>query len=329
MDNIFEQPINVFCLVVRCGLGLIVHTIHTSLDNLAMAEVQIAIHSVGICGSDVHFWTDGSIGPFLVKSPMVLGHEASGTVCQLGEGVTHLNIGDRVAIEPGIPCRQCAACKGGKYNLCPHVKFCATPPVDGSLCRYYVHPADLCFKLPDNVSYEEGALLEPLSVAVHACRRSGVTIGSNVLVCGAGPIGLVCLLAAKAMGAAKVVITDIDAKRLECARQMAAVTENATIADNCACPATQPGGVLMIVGCGRQMATIPLLDAALKEVDIRGNLRYCNDYPTALAMVASGQVNVKPLVTHRYSLEQTLEAFEFAKKGEGIKVMIHCDKTKA
>ncbi|KAI8507893.1 hypothetical protein Bbelb_141330, partial [Branchiostoma belcheri] len=148
------------------------------------------------------------------------------------------------------------------------------------------------------------------------------------------PIGLVCLLAAKAMGAAKVVIT-------------AAVTENATIADNCACPATQPGGVLMIVGCGRQMATIPLLDAALKEVDIRGNLRYCNDataevmelqpthstrrdnYPTALAMIASGQVNVKPLVTHRYSLEQTLEAFEFAKKGEGIKVMIHCDKTKA
>ncbi|XP_078703550.1 sorbitol dehydrogenase-like [Branchiostoma floridae x Branchiostoma belcheri] len=322
-------------------------------------EVQIAIHSVGICGSDVHFWTDGSIGPFLVKSPMVLGHEASGTVCQLGEGVTHLNIGDRVAIEPGIPCRQCVACKGGKYNLCPDVKFCATPPVDGSLCRYYVHPADLCFKLPDNVSYEEGALLEPLSVAVHACRRSGVTIGSNVLVCGAGPIGLVCLLAAKAMGAAKVVITDIDAKRLECARQMGAdVTVDVTSRDGRAVAdqvvqelgcqpdvtiecsgaepsihagiyATQPGGVLMIVGCGRQLATIPLLDAALKEVDIRGNLRYCNDYPTALAMVASGQVNVKPLVTHRYSLEQTLEAFEFAKKGEGIKVMIHCDKTKA
>ncbi|CAH1252768.1 SORD [Branchiostoma lanceolatum] len=322
-------------------------------------EVQIAMHSVGICGSDVHFWTDGAIGPFVVKAPMVLGHEASGTVSELGEGVTHLKVGDRVAIEPGVPCRYCSACKGGRYNLCPDVKFCATPPVDGSLCRYYVHPADLCFKLPDNVSYEEGALLEPLSVGVHACRRSEVTIGSKVFICGAGPIGLVCLQVAKAMGAAQVVITDIEAKRLEFARQMGAdVTVHVTSRDgqevadqvvqrlgcspdvtiecsgaessiHAGIYATQPGGVLMIVGLGRRLATIPLLDAALKEVDIRGNLRYANDYPTALAMIASGQVNVKPLVSHRYSLEQTLEAFEFAKKGEGIKVMIHCDKNKA
>ncbi|XP_035698613.1 sorbitol dehydrogenase-like [Branchiostoma floridae] len=318
------------------------------------------MHSVGICGSDVHFWTEGVVGPFVVKAPMVLGHEGSGTVSELGEGVTHLKVGDRVAMEPGVPCRYCTACKGGRYNLCKDVKFCATPPTDGSLCRYYVHAADLCFKLPDNVSYEEGALLEPLSVAVHACRRSEVTIGSKVLICGAGPIGLVCLQVAKAMGAAQVVITDIDAKRLEFARhQMGAdVTVLVTSRDgrevadqvvqvlgcnpdvtiecsgaetsiHAGIYATEPGGVLMIVGLGRPMATIPLLDAALKEVDIRGNLRYANDYPTALAMIASGQVNVKPLVSHRYSLEQALEAFEFAKKGEGIKVMIHCDKTKA
>ncbi|XP_078589195.1 sorbitol dehydrogenase-like [Branchiostoma floridae x Branchiostoma japonicum] len=318
------------------------------------------MHSVGICGSDVHFWTEGVVGPFVVKAPMVMGHEASGTVSELGEGVTHLKVGDRVAMEPGVPCRYCTACKGGRYNLCKDVKFCATPPTDGSLCRYYVHAADLCFKLPDHVSYEEGALLEPLSVAVHACRRSEVTIGSKVLICGAGPIGLVCLQVAKAMGAAQVVITDIDAKRLEFARhQMGGdVTVHVTSRDgrevadqvvqvlgcnpdvtiecsgaetsiHAGIYATEPGGVLMIVGLGRPMATIPLLDAALKEVDIRGNLRYANDYPTALAMIASGQVNVKPLVSHRYSLEQALEAFEFAKKGEGIKVMIHCDKTKA
>eukprot|EP00058_Branchiostoma_floridae_P020933 XP_002606423.1 hypothetical protein BRAFLDRAFT_67675 [Branchiostoma floridae] len=230
----------------------------------------------------------------------------------------------------------------------------------------------MCSRLPDHVSYEEGALLEPLSVGVHACRRSGVTVGSKVLICGAGPIGLVCLQVAKAMGAAQVVITDIDSQRLEFARQMGAeVTVHVTSRDgrevadhvvqvlgcnpdvtiecsgaetsiHAGIYATEPGGVLMIVGLGRPMATIPLLDAALKEVDIRGNLRYANEYllkihvfpytysyPTALAMIASGQVNVKPLVSHRYSLEQTLEAFEFAKKGEGIKVMIHCDKTKA
>eukprot|EP00058_Branchiostoma_floridae_P020932 XP_002606422.1 hypothetical protein BRAFLDRAFT_57288 [Branchiostoma floridae] len=278
------------------------------------------MHSVGICGSDVHFWTEGVVGPFVVKAPMVLGHEGSGTVSELGEGVTHLKVGDRVAMEPGVPCRYCTACKGGR--------------------------------LPDHVSYEEGALLEPLSVGVHACRRSGVTVGSKVLICGAGPIGLVCLQVAKAMGAEQVVITgnykqmgadvtvhvtsrdgrevaDQVVQVLGCNPDVTIECSGAETSIHAGIYATEPGGVLMIVGLGRPMATIPLLDAALKEVDIRGNLRYANDYPTALAMIASGQVNVKPLVSHRYSLEQALEAFEFAKKGEGIKVMIHCDKTKA
>lgn len=181
---------------------------------------------VGICGSDVHYWVNGRIGDFVVTKPMVLGHEAAGVVQEVGKGVTHLKagcisyafcknliliflfiLGDRVAIEPGVPCRTCDYCKGGRYNLCLEMAFCATPPFDGNLARFYTHAADFCYKLPDHMTMEEGALLEPLSVAVHACRRAGVTIGQKILICGAGPIGLVCLLTAKAMGASTVIIT--------------------------------------------------------------------------------------------------------------------------
>jgi L-iditol 2-dehydrogenase len=133
----------------------------------------------------------------------------------VGTGVTNFKPNDRVAIEPGVPCRRCSYCKDGRYNLCPDMSFCATPPVDGNLCRYYAHDADFCYKLPDNMSMEEGALMEPLAVAVHACQRAGVSIGKSVLVCGAGPIGLVNLLTAKAMGASRVVVTDIDEGRLK------------------------------------------------------------------------------------------------------------------
>lgn len=146
--------------------------------------------SVGICGSDVHYLVKGRIGDFIVKKPMIIGHESSGVVCKLGASVKHLKVGDRVAIEPGVPCRYCDQCKRGSYNLCPDMVFCATPPVDGNLTKYYAHAADFCFKLPDHVSMEEGALLEPLSVGIHACRRANVGLGTTCLITGAGPIGL-------------------------------------------------------------------------------------------------------------------------------------------
>ncbi|XP_049327005.1 sorbitol dehydrogenase isoform X2 [Astyanax mexicanus] len=149
-------------------------------------EVLLQMHSVGICGSDVHYWQNGRIGDFVVKKPMVLGHEAAGRVFKVGPGVTHLKPGDRVAIEPGAPRDMDEFCKSGRYNLSPTIFFCATPPDDGNLSRYYIHNANFCYKLPDNVSYEEGALIEPLSVGIHACRRAGVTLGSSVLVCKAG-----------------------------------------------------------------------------------------------------------------------------------------------
>merc|ERR1712062_311878 len=185
-------------------------------------QVLLKMDSVGICGSDVHYWTHGAIGDFIVKAPMVLGHEAAGVVAKLGSNVTNLKVGDRVAIEPGVPCGGCSYSKSGAYNLCINMKFCATPPVHGNLARYYAHSANFCFKLPDNVSLEEGALMEPLAVGVHACQRAGVALGKTVLICGAGPIGLVNLLTARAMGASEVIVTDISENRLEMAKKMGA-----------------------------------------------------------------------------------------------------------
>uniref|UniRef100_A0A8B9J4C6 Sorbitol dehydrogenase n=1 Tax=Astyanax mexicanus TaxID=7994 RepID=A0A8B9J4C6_ASTMX len=321
------------------------------------AEVLLQMHSVGICGSDVHFWQNGRIGDYVVKKPMVLGHEAAGRVFKVGPGVTHLKPGDRVAIEPGAPRDMDEFFKSGRYNLSPTIFFCATPPDDGNLSRYYIHNANFCYKLPDNMSYEEGALIEPLSVGIHACRRAGVTLGSSVLVCGAGPIGLVTLLAAKAMGASQVIISDLSADRLAKAKELGAdfllpvkredtaqemakrvegilggmphISIECTGAESCiqtAIYATRSGGVVVLVGLGAEMATVPILNAAVREVDIRGVFRYCNTWPVAIAMLASKRVNVMPLVTHRFPLEQAVQAFETSRQGLGVKVMLKCDK---
>ncbi|KAG0708270.1 Sorbitol dehydrogenase [Chionoecetes opilio] len=310
-------------------------------------EVLLRMGCVGICGSDVSYLTKGFIGDFVVKAPMVLGHEGSGVVAKCGRNVKNLKQGDRVAIEPGVPCRMCEFCKSGRYNLCPDVYFCATPPDDGNLCRYYTHAADFCFKLPDNVTLEEGAILEPLSVGVHACRRAGVTVGSKVLICGAGPIGLVSLLSAKAMGASQVCITDIAENRLKFAKTMGAdhtilvkdgtpkalaqkikevMGDMPNITVECSgaessiqlgMHATKSGGVMVLVGLGPSEVKIPIVTAATREVDILGIFRYVNCYPLALDMIASGKINVKPLITHRYKLEESVKAFETARTGAG------------
>jgi len=320
-------------------------------------EVLLRMAAVGICGSDVHYLVNGRIGDFIVKAPMIIGHEAAGTVEKCGKKVKHLKPGDRVAIEPGVPCKNCEFCKQGKYNLCADVIFCATPPCHGNLRRYYTHDADFCFKLPDHVSMEEGALLEPLSVGVQACRRAGVTLGSVVLICGAGPIGLVNLLVAKSMGASHVIVSDLAENRLEMAKELGAdfvlKIEPSTSGEDLAkivqetlgkmpdisieCSgaessiklailATKSGGCVVLVGLGPPEVKIPVVNAAVREVDIRGVFRYANCYPAALALVASGKLDVKKLITHRYKLEETLKAFETARTGAGgaIKVMISC-----
>ncbi|XP_042899721.1 sorbitol dehydrogenase isoform X1 [Parasteatoda tepidariorum] len=321
-------------------------------------EVLLEMQSVGICGSDVHYWKNGRIGDFIVKEPMIVGHESSGKVVKIGKNVHHLREGDRVAIEPGVPCGKCEFCKKGSYNICPDIKFCATPPYDGSLCRYYCHDADYCFKLPDNVSYDEGAMIEPLSVAVYGCKRSGVTAGKSVLICGAGPIGLLNILTCKAMGVSKICVTDILENRLSNAQALGA--KNTVCVKNMEIEAvmkevisrlggqpditlecsgaepsvklgmkvTKPGGVLMLIGLGAPEIKIPIIEATIREVDIRGIFRYVNCYPIALELVSSGAINLKPLITHHFTLEESIKAFETAHTGAGgaIKVMIHCGK---
>lgn len=320
-------------------------------------EVLLRMSQVGICGSDVSYLTKGAIGDFVVKAPMVLGHEAAGIIHKVGSEVKHLKVGDRVAIEPGVPCRMCNYCKEGRYNLCPDIFFCATPPDHGNLCQFYTHAADFCYKLPEHMTLEEGALLEPLSVGVHACRRAGVTLGSTVLICGAGPIGLVCLLTAKAMGATKICITDIADNRLNLAKKLGAdhtqlidskdtkqmaqrisemmegmpdITIECSGAESSiqlGIFATKSGGMMVLVGLGPAEVKIPIVNAAVREVDIRGIFRYANCYPLALEMIASGKVDVKPLITHRFKLQESLQAFETSRTGAGgaIKVMISCD----
>ncbi|XP_063305236.1 sorbitol dehydrogenase [Pelobates fuscus] len=344
------------------NLSVVVHGIgDLRLENRPVPipgpnEVLLKMHSVGICGSDVHYWQHGRIGDFIVKNPMVLGHEASGRVVKVGSSVTHLKPGDRVAIEPGVPRETDEFCKTGRYNLSPTIFFCATPPDDGNLCRYYTHHANFCYKLPDNVTFEEGALIEPLSVGIHACRRAGVTLGSKVFICGAGPIGLVSLLVAKMMGASQVVISDLSSTRLEKAREVGAdfalhvtnetpqeiaqkvetllgcmpeITIECTGAETCiqtGIYATRSGGTLILVGLGPAMVNVPIVNAAVREVDIRGIFRYCNTWPMAISMLSSKRVNVAPLVTHRFPLEKALEAFETTKQGLGVKVMLKCDE---
>jgi len=314
-------------------------------------EALIAMKSVGICGSDVHYWVEGKIGNFVVHEPMVVGHESAGLVVEVGSEVKHLKAGDRVTLEPGVPCKSCHYCKTGRYNLCPDVKFMATPPYDGSIANFIVHDASFCYKLEDHVSYEEGAMCEPLSVGIHACARANVQIGHRVLIMGAGPIGLVSLLAARASGATKVTLVDLKQDRLDLAKSLGAdgailATANlaeelekqnlgpidVTIECSGAQPAiraglnaTRPGGVVVIVGMGSKDVTLPLVEAAAREVDIRGVFRYANTYPKALSLITSGKIDVKPLITHRFSMQDVVKAFQVSKdmSDGAIKVMIN------
>ncbi len=315
-------------------------------------DVLVQIKSVGICGSDVHYWRTGAIGDFVVEAPMILGHEVAGVVAEVGANVTSLGVGDRVALEPGVPCRRCEACKTGRYNLCPDVQFFATPPVDGAMSDYAVSPADFAYKIPDSLSLEAAALIEPLSVGIHACRRGDLKAGQSVLITGAGPIGLTSLAAAKASGATEIFISDVRPHRLEVAKKMGAthtfdarddaeaVISEATngrgvdLAIECAgaeaafvscLKAAKSGGTIVVVGLGDDSTySVPMVELAVKELDVKGIFRYVYTYPAAINLLTSGAVDVEAMITHHFPLSDMLTGFEYAAEGTdgAVKVMI-------
>ena len=318
-------------------------------------DVLVAVNYTGICGSDVHYWVHGAIGHYVVKDPMVLGHESAGTVVEVGSAVKTLQKGDRIALEPGYPCRRCGPCLAGKYILCPEMRFAATPPYDGTLTGFWTAPADFYYKLPDTVSLQEGALIEPLAVAVHIVRQAAVGPGQSVVVMGAGPVGLLCAAVARAFGASTVVSVDIVQSKLDFARsfcsthvyasQRVSAEENAAnirreaglpdgadavIDASGAEPSIQAslhvvrnGGVYVQGGMGRSDVTFPIMALCLKEVTAKGSFRYgSGDYKLAVDLVASARVDVKRLVSGVVPFAQAEEAFAKVKEGEVIKMLI-------
>jgi L-iditol 2-dehydrogenase len=304
-------------------------------------EVLVRIEAVGVCGSDVHYYEHGRIGPYRVDEPLVLGHEASGVVVAVGSGVAggpgvaSLEVGQRVSLEPGIPCRSCPQCLTGHYNLCPDVRFFATPPHDGAFQEYVVLPAAFVHPIPDAVSDDAAALLEPLSVGVWACRRGQVTAGSAVLVTGAGPIGLVCAQAAQAFGATHVWVSDVNTHRLALAERLGAIPVNVAerpIGDHGLDPdvllecsghpraaweairTVARGGRVVLVGMGSDELPIPLPYVQDHELVLLGAFRYANTWPTAIELVASGRVDLDALVTGHYGLDDVEQALTAARR---------------
>ncbi|MBN1622964.1 MAG: NAD(P)-dependent alcohol dehydrogenase [Clostridia bacterium] len=295
-------------------------------------EVLIKIEYVGICGSDVHYYEHGRIGDFIVDEPLILGHECSGVVVGMGAEVTGFSAGDRVVPEPGFACNKCEYCKSGRYNLCDRMSFMATPPIDGALCEYIVYPADMTFRLPENISLMEGALIEPLAIGIYAAQRGKVFPGARVLVQGAGCIGLVTMLACKAHGASEVIVTDVISNRLEAALNLGADKtinslneksddSSVDIAIDCvgieqtvngSIDAVKKGGIIVLVGMGGE-GRIPVnLNRAIgKEIDFASIFRYRNIFPTALKMVSDGKIEISGIVSHSFDFKDIEKAMEF------------------
>ncbi|MDP1849032.1 MAG: GNAT family N-acetyltransferase [Solirubrobacteraceae bacterium] len=310
-------------------------------------EVLVEVASVGVCGSDVHWYEHGRIGDLVVRAPLVLGHECSGRVAAVGADVRKHAVGDRVCLEPGVPCGRCRECRAGRYNLCADVAFFATPPVDGAFAEYVTIHEDFAFALPDGMAYDVGALMEPLSVGIWACRKAGITAGDRVLVTGAGPIGLLAMQVARALGAIDVAISDVNEHRLAAAERMGANRvlraghETAGEVDaliECSghpaalaggIDALRPAGTAVLVGMGPQpTAEIPVSLIQNRELWLTGTFRYANTYPTALELAASGRVDVAALITGHYDLDDTETALRAGAHDDAtIKVMVHPGRT--
>ena len=318
-------------------------------------EVLVRVRANGICGSDIHFYERGQLGPFVVEQPYTPGHEAAGEIVALGSAVTQRSIGQAVAIEPGFPCRRCRFCKAGRYNQCPEVVFLSVPGIDGTLCDYVAVPWDMAHPLPPGMSWAVGACAEPVAVAVHAANRAQIRAGATVAVLGVGPIGLLVVQAALAVGAGRVWALDRQAQRLALAQRLGATPLDITHGDPLqavldetdgqgadftfeaaghssatalAPQITATAGVIVQVGWP-EITLVPyrIEDILAKELDLRGVNRYANAFPGALSLMGRGAILAEPIITHRYPFEQAPQAFAHAHEHpeEVIKIIVEND----
>ncbi|KAK8858800.1 hypothetical protein IAR55_003030 [Kwoniella newhampshirensis] len=327
-------------------------------------EVLVQCISTGICGSDVHNYTNGGIGTDLVKAPLCLGHETAGLVAQVGSNVKDFVLGQKVAIEPGIPCRLCAHCKHGRTNLCYNLKHASLPPTHGSLCQYYATHQSHLVPIPEGISWEEAGSIQPLAVAVQLARRAHFTAGQTVAVFGCGPLGLLVMAVARAFGVSKILAFDISGKRVKFAKDYIAdftavspplsdgqdltswsislkqemlaaagidpkgvdVVVEASGAEPCMHAGIEilhTGGTYVQAGLGKPITSFPTLKITSKELTVVGTVRYTGDcFETAIGMMASGAVDLKPLITKTYPLTKSIEAFEAVREGSEIKVVV-------
>src|SRR6266550_1245847 len=311
--------------------------IPTPLDG----EVLVRILSVGVCGSDVHYYEHGRIGDFVVKSPLVLGHESSGEIVEVGNGVAQARVGERVAIEPGEPCGRCDQCLAGRYNLCPNIRFHGTPPVDGTLSEFVTVKSALAFNVPDEISDNAAALLEPLSVGIWANRKAGTAAGTSLLIAGAGPIGLVTTMVARALDAKRITVTDVNRDRLSAALASGATeiavpgTDNidgefdafidcsgSSAAIAAGVRSVRPAGSVVLVGMGADELRLPLGVIQQRELIITGTFRYANTWPTAIALAASGRVGLDDLVTGEFGLAEVEQALTAGRDPRSVKAVV-------
>lgn len=325
-------------VAVMEGIGRIGY-IHRDIPSNKDNEVLVKIEYVGICGSDLHYYTTGKIGNYVVKPPFVLGHEASGVVKKVGKDVESLKVGDRVALEPGATCGVCEFCTTGRYNLCADVVFFATPPVDGVFCEYVSHPASLCFKLPDNVSSMNGALIEPLAIGFYAADAGEARVGQKAVIFGAGCIGLMTLLALKSYGLHNITVVDILPNRLEQAKKMGALhvvntldkdyinqfnritdgkgfdvafeTAGTEITTRFSIELLKKGSNLVCVGYSESgEMTLPMGLLIDKELTLKSIFRYRHIYPKAIECVASGKIDPSEVVTNIFEFDDIQHAMD-------------------
>jgi D-xylulose reductase len=309
-------------------------------SEVGPGEVRIRLHTVGVCGSDVHYYTHGRIGPFIVNEPIVLGHEAAGTIVEVGEGVTRLKVGDRVCMEPGIPDPDSKASRLGMYNIDPAVRFWATPPVHGVLTPLVVHPANYTFRLPDNVSFAEGAMVEPFAVGMQAAAKARIVPGDTAVVIGAGPIGTMVAIAALAGGCARAVVADLAQPKLDIAARYQGVIpvnvrdknlaeEVRKLTDGWGADVTfecsgsprvwqsimdlpRPGGAIVVVGLPVEPIPFDVATLSTKELRVESVFRYAHQYERAIALMGSGKVDLKPLISATLPFAESIAAFDRA-----------------